>query len=272
MALDLVHGPLRPLAHAAHAAAVASQLAAHRAADALAGAGPVTGLAPDVSVIVKTFERPRTLERMVASLRRLHPDLRVIVADDSRSPRAPAGTELVALPYDCGVSAGRRAALERVATPFVAVLDDDHVLHRHSDLRRPLAALRAEPRIDLVGARVVNLPRYRSIDYRHEAVFGTDRAPLHPPGTRLAGLPVYDKVASFYVARTDRLRLVGYDPALRRVDHADFFTRARGVITTVYDEGWSCLHARTPFDAAYERSRLDVQADLELIERRWFSG
>jgi glycosyltransferase involved in cell wall biosynthesis len=272
MAGRLHHARIRPVARVGHAAVVGAQLAAERLADAALGSRPRTGLDEQVTVIVKTFERPRILRRMVRSLRRLHPDVRLVVADDSRTPSAPEGAELVALPFDSGVSAGRKAALARVRTPLVAVLDDDFVLHRHSDLGRPLAALAAEPAIDILGGRVINLPRYRSADYRGEPIFPTDKQPVHPLGTLLGGLPVYDKVPTFYVARTDRLRLVDWDPALTRVDHADFFTRARGVLTTVYDEGWSCLHARTPFDAAYRRSRMNMGADSEVIRRRWYSG
>lgn len=270
MAGRLQHPRIRPVARVAHAAVVGAQLSAERLADVASGARARPELGEQVTVIVKTFERPRTLRRMVRSLRRLHPDVRIVVADDSRVPSAPEGAELVPLPYDSGVSAGRRAALARVRTPLVAVLDDDFVLHRHSDLRRPLAALAAEPAIDILGGRVINLPRYNSFDYRRKAIFPTDKPPVHPLGTLLGGLPVYDKVPTFYVARTDRLRLVDWDPALTRVDHADFFTRARGVLTTVYDHGWSCLHARTPFDAAYRRSRMDMGADLEVIERRYY--
>jgi glycosyltransferase involved in cell wall biosynthesis len=255
----------------AHGAVIAAQLAAERLADAAARTRPRPGLGDRVTIIVKTFERPRTLRRMVRSVRRLHPDVRILVADDSREPGAPDGAELVALPYDSGVSAGRKAALARVRTPFVAVLDDDFVLHRHSDLRRPLAVIEAEPAIDILGGRVVNLPRYNSADYRHEPIFPTATPPVRELGSLLGGLPVYDKVPTFYVARTDRLRLVDWDPALKRVDHADFFTRARGVLVTVYDDGWSCLHARTPFDAAYRRSRMDMKGDAEVIEQRWYS-
>lgn len=272
LAPGLLHGHLRPAARAAHGALVGAQLGAERLADVLAGRYPRKYVGDRVTVLVKTFERPATIARMVRSVRRLHPDVRILVADDSRTPCAPAGAELVALPFDSGVSAGRRAALALVRTELVAVMDDDFVLHRHSDLRRPLAALEIEPTIDILGGRVINLPRYRSVDYRRAKIFPTARLPLHPLGSMLGGLPVYDKVPTFYVARTERLRLVDWDPALTRVDHADFFTRARGVLTSVYDDGWSCLHARTPFDAAYRRSRMAVGADLAVIESRWFGG
>ena len=67
-----------------------------------------------------------------------------------------------------------------------------------------------------------------------------------PPGSFINGLPVYNKVANFYIGRTERIRLVGWNPALKRLDHADFFTRALGILTTVFNPNLKCLHAQTP--------------------------
>jgi hypothetical protein len=81
---------------------------------------------------------------------------------------------------------------------------------------------------------------------------------------------VCDKVANFYVARTEALRKVGWTPALRRVDHADFFTRALGVIVSVFDPGMRAFHAQTPFDAAYMAHRMDIAHDNAVLGARWF--
>ena len=50
----------------------------------------LAGIASQVTVLVKTFERPRSLDRLVRSIRRFCPRLRVIVGDDSITayPRA----------------------------------------------------------------------------------------------------------------------------------------------------------------------------------------
>jgi hypothetical protein len=66
------------------------------------------------------------------------------------------------------------------------------------------------------------------------------------------------------------LRLVGWDARLKRLDHADFFTRARGVLVTAYDDEFRCLHAQTPFDREYMRCRSDLDADAELLRARYF--
>lgn len=248
-----------------HRAAVAVQLAAARALEP-GGGGDLGGR---LTVVVKTFERPRVARRFVRSLLRLHTGVEVVVVDDSREPRPVEGARLIALPHASGVSAGRRAGLAAVRTEYVAMVDDDMVLTRRSDLGRAVRYLDAHPEVDLVGGKVVNLPRLRSRDYATAPLFASAAEPVVPPGTLIGGLPVHEKVPTFYVARTERLRLVDWDPALKRLDHADFFTRARGVLTTVYDARMRCLHARTPFDPLYAAARADYAADAELLRARW---
>ena len=85
-------------------------------------------------------------------------------------------------------------------------------------------------------------------------------------------MAVHDKVANFYIARTESIRKVGWDPQIKRLDHADFFTRAKGVLTTVFDPAFKVLHARTPFDRDYMRKRLDVQSDREILRRKYYGN
>jgi hypothetical protein len=80
---------------------------------------------------------------------------------------------------------------------------------------------------------------------------------------------VCDKISNFYIARAERLRLVGWDSSLKRIDHADFFTRALGVLVTVFDPDLRCLHAQTPFDVNYMAHRSDDHADRVILAARW---
>ncbi len=82
-------------------------------------------------------------------------------------------------------------------------------------------------------------------------------------------LPVLYKVPQFFVARTERLRLVQWDENLKRVDHNDFFTRAYGVLLTVYDKQFYCLHAQPKFNTHYQNFRCDYGADIVYLNRKW---
>jgi glycosyltransferase involved in cell wall biosynthesis len=236
---------------------------------AVATSSPDQSLDRELTVVVKTFERPTIIARLVASIRTRYPTLPIIVVDDSREPRAIAGVETVVLPYDSGVSAGRQAGLDRVRTPFVMVLDDDFVFFRGTDLAAGLRRIAAQPRIDILGGQLIDLPLLRRRRPPIGQIFATDATPLLPIGSTLDGLTICDKVANFYIARTERLRLVGWDAVLKRVDHADFFTRALGVLVTAFDPGLRCLHVQTPFDAAYMAHRMNVTQDQIVLAARW---
>jgi glycosyltransferase involved in cell wall biosynthesis len=263
-------GALRRLTATAHAIVIRKELFGERVLDAMTRRPLTEPSLGDLTAIVKTFERPAALRRLIGSVRRRYPDLKMVVVDDSKRPTTIEGAENVHLPYDSGLSAGRRAGLSRVTTKYVLTLDDDFVFYRHTRVERALHALERNSEIDIVGGEVVNLPFFDRVDYREPGLFPTDATPTFPVGTMIGGLPVYEKVADFFVARSDRLRLVDWGPDLKRVVHTDFFTRARGVLTTVFDSKLKVLHAQTPFDEAYIRIRRDCAADYEVLEKRWY--
>ncbi len=260
---------MRRVASPLFRASVAGELAVQRALAALSPPAPDTSLDDQLTVLVKTFERPAIVERLVASIRARYPSLPIIVVDDSRVPRPLSGVETITLPFDSGVSAGRQAGLDQVRTPFVLVVDDDFVFYRGTHLRPALERLTQHPRIDILGGELIDLPYLRARRPPFGRVFPTPAQPLVPIGTTIDGLLVCDKVANFYVARTERLRLVGWDPALKRIDHADFFTRALGILVTAFDPELRCFHAQTPFDAAYMSYRTDDHADRMILAARW---
>lgn len=69
-----------------------------------------------LTVVIKTFERPAVLQRLLDSIRRSYRRLAIIIVDDSRVPVNPEGVRAIVIPYNNGISAGRNAALEEVDT------------------------------------------------------------------------------------------------------------------------------------------------------------
>src|SRR5205823_5665748 len=51
--------------------------------------GPPLSEEREVTVVVKTFQRPEALRRLVASIRRFYPDIGLFVVDDSEEPLEP---------------------------------------------------------------------------------------------------------------------------------------------------------------------------------------
>ncbi len=267
-----LRGRVRPLAARVHATLVEQELLVARALDTLRPLpDSEAATVRDVTAVVKTFERPHVVQRLVTSARRLYPTLPIVVVDDSRKPVELDSAEVVPLPYDSGVSAGRAAGLARVRTEYVLVLDDDIVFFRGTRLAPALALMERHREIDVMGGQVIDLPRLRRrrLTDVGDAIFPTDAVPLAPLGSTIGGLTVCAKVWNFFLARRDRLALVEWDPQLKRMEHADFFTRALGTLVTVFNPDLRCLHARTPFDEAYIAKRLDLADDAALLARRY---
>ena len=199
----------------------------------------------DLSVVVKTFQRPEALRRLVASIRRHYPDVAVLVVDDSeqRLEPVPEGiTHYWYLPFNSlGVSAGRNYGVQRVETEHALVCDDDMVFGRKTDLARMLRALVAT-RFDVVSCRWMDHEPWRSIRRGYRRYEGTleivDGRLVHRLGAtrgEIDGLPVYDIVHQFFVARTDLLRANPWDERLKVAgEHVDFFLslKEQGLLCT----------------------------------------
>ena len=266
-----VHGPLRPVAKPVHGGLISLALMKEAWLDRFAtGEQDQEYIARQVTAVVKTFERPQILRRLIRSLRRFYPTMRVIVVDDSRMPQRLEGVDTIVMPYDSGVSAGRNEALQHVETPYLMLLDDDFIFYRHTKIQPVLEKLERLRQVDIVGGEVVYLPFYRTMDYRGEHLHPTDAKSVITPGTRIEGMAVHDKVANFYIARTESIRKVGWDPRIKRLDHADFFTRAKGVLCTIFDPSFKVLHARTPFDRDYMKKRLNIDRDKQILRMKYY--
>ena len=263
----------RPL-RVAYRAATASALVAVRGIDRLAASPADPGERAEsvrtVTMAVKTFKRPDVARRLVRSARTVF-DGRIVVADDSPAPMSFADplVDVIAMPFNSGVSVGRNAALDAVDTEFVLVTDDDLVFTAATDVDAARRRLQAYPEIDVVGFVRVELPRWMAYDFGPDALFGGHREPLRSWGALVGGLPVRLKIEQTYLARTEAIRRVRWDPQIRMVDHADFFSRAAGEIVVVLDPAIRAYHARTPFDPEYTRYRLDIAPDQAYLARVW---
>ena len=257
----LVRGRLRTIARPAYRALLGAQVAAA----SVVSRRPETVDPSGITAVLKTFERPKACARLVRSVQRLYPAMPIVVVDDSRDPRPIPGTSLVSLPFDSGVGAGREAGLEHVRTPFLLNLDDDFLLYRGTHLGAALAALSRHSRLDLVGGRVIDLPLFITHDFRRVSLFATNASSKLATGTRLGNVEVLDKVPNFFLARTDAVRAVGWNPRLKRLDHADFFTRAKGKIVSGLLDEFRVLHLRDPFALGYRAFRDDLAADVAYL-------
>lgn len=177
-----------------------------------------------VTLIIKTFERPQCIDRLIYSIKMLYPNIRIIVADDSRNFHSIAGVEHLRMPYDSGVSAGRNLALSHVNTPYVVTLDDDFVFDSRTKLENWLEILE-KTNLDLIGGNVDGHPNY------HASLHIVDDALVFKsePVGQESGFSTWNIILQFWMGRTERIREIGgWMNEFKTVDHIIFFARSIG--------------------------------------------
>ncbi|HST24918.1 MAG TPA: glycosyltransferase [Gaiellaceae bacterium] len=231
----------------------------------------------DLTIVVKTFQRPDALRRLVGSIRRFYPDVPVSVVDDSEQPLDPVPegvTRYEHLPFNSlGVSAGRNYGLAQVETPYVLFSDDDMVFTRRTDVEKLLRTVQST-RFDVVSCRWLDHEPWSGITRgyrRYEGTLEIDNGALvHRLGaTRgtVDGLPVYDIVHQFFVASVETLGPDPWDPRFRVAgEHVDFFLRLgeRGLLSTALPDVVVDHFPELP--PGYESFRGDTADDVRRLK------
>jgi (N-acetylneuraminyl)-galactosylglucosylceramide N-acetylgalactosaminyltransferase len=191
----------------------------------------------EVTIIIKTFQRPSCLNKLVESIRWFYPFIRIVIADDSKNESAivsiptilKKNIHYILLPFDSGASYGRNRALAEVTTPYVVTLDDDFVFTKDTKLDVWLNILK-NSNIDIVGGNVENA--------RYEACFNIENGVLrylHTHRGKEYGLKLYDVVLQFWMGKTERIKqYAGWDDDFKTIDHSVFFLRAFNKLKIAY--------------------------------------
>jgi len=176
-----------------------------------------------VTLCMKTFERPMCAQKLVNSIRKYYPDIRIIIADDSKFPVAIKGADDFKMEYYSGSSAGRNLAMNKVETEYMVTLDDDFVFSSKTQLEAWMNVLDTTD-LDMVAGNI-DARRFEGL------IDLTGRKCRLIQGNRgLCGkIKLYDVVLQFWMGRTKKIRdLGGWDEDFKTQDHKIFFCRHLG--------------------------------------------
>lgn len=194
-----------------------------------------TKILDDVTLIIKTFERPLCLNRLIESIDKFYPNIKIVVADDSEKilPITRENFSRIILPFNTGISYGRNRALLAVTTPYVVTLDDDFVFTKQTQLEIWLDILKNSS-IDLVGGDVSGCGHYEGSLNEKEFNNGVALFEKKNKGTEY-GCPLFDIVLQFWMGKTEVIKKFGaWDDDFKTVDHSVFFLRAFNKIKIAY--------------------------------------
>ena len=226
----------------------------------------VSNVEKNVTFIYKSFNRQHQARRLYKSIKEYYPQAHIIIADDSKEPLYIEGADIIHLPFNSGLCKGIIKALERVETEYVMRMDDDELLTPKSNIHVQLSYLQSHPMVDLVGVQ----PSFRNPEKAAAVYSGIKmrKQLVIPAGTIIDGREVVYKTPNIYLARTEKVREVGYDPNIRMIDHHEFFYRAAGQIVSVQDPHSYVMHCHNRFEKEYDLYRRDTLSDARYIRMK----
>lgn len=185
-----------------------------------------------VTITTKTFLRYDKLRELLRSIRLYYPDIKVIVADDNEKPEKieDPNVDQYIMPYAKGWFAGRNLAVSQVTTKYFLWVDDDFLFTEKTKIEKLVDVLEKTD-LDMVGGNVAG--NHFSFQLIWEE--GNDEGDcLHWRGGGyhpIEGFPdcvLTGGVVNFFLAHTERILGVGFDPKLNRVAHTEFFIDGLG--------------------------------------------
>ncbi|XP_066440506.1 beta-1,4 N-acetylgalactosaminyltransferase 1 isoform X2 [Eleutherodactylus coqui] len=190
-----------------------------------------------VTIATKTFLRYDKLQDLIDSIRKFYPTITIVIADDSEKPQKVEGPfiEHYTMPFGKGWFAGRNLAISQVSTKYVLWADDDFIFSPQTKIEKFVDVLE-KTSLDLVGGAVREVTGYYATYRQTINIVPGDKEGdclkvLQGYHHVIEGFPncvVTDGVINFFLARTDKILRVGFDPRLSRIGHLEFFIDGLG--------------------------------------------
>jgi len=213
----------------------------------------------DVSILIKTLERPQQLINQLYSIRKYKFNGPIIIADDSQHSGKKEVLKLfqdlnityINLPFDTGTAEGRNVMLQRTKTPYFVLCDDDFIFEPRTRLTLMYKML-VDNKLDLLGGvfRQYNLKSRKEkfkFDisnwfflklnilipstgiFEYSANFDLDAKVCRMKKMNYQDpFTLCDITHNFFIARTDKVTAFGgWNPLLKGGEHQNFFIRAK---------------------------------------------
>lgn len=195
----------------------------------------------DVTLLVKAFERPDSVVALYKSLRLYYPSIPIVIVDDGNN-KPPQdifdeNVKYINAEYNIGVSAGRNLALSHITTEYFVLLDDDFIFTEHTKLENMLEVLETTD-IDIVSGIMHDFGKIkRSFAGCFDVTDDVFTLRIEKTCGESGGYSLYNIVLNFFMARTEKIKKIKWDPELKTGEHKEFFIRARayGIKCTVLE-------------------------------------
>nr|XP_055050499.1 beta-1,4 N-acetylgalactosaminyltransferase 2-like isoform X4 [Misgurnus anguillicaudatus]XP_055050500.1 beta-1,4 N-acetylgalactosaminyltransferase 2-like isoform X4 [Misgurnus anguillicaudatus]XP_055050501.1 beta-1,4 N-acetylgalactosaminyltransferase 2-like isoform X4 [Misgurnus anguillicaudatus] len=229
---------------------------------------PGNDINSQVTITTKTFLRYNKLKVLIKSIRKVYQKIKIIIADDNPNPEnlSDDNIEQYIMPPAQGWFAGRNLAVSQVTTKYFLWVDDDFEFLDETRIESFVEIMEANPELDVVGGAVSGEQYYFSLEYIEDDEGGCLRrfqGRHHKPLPGFDGCFFVDVVVNFFLARTDAVRRVGFDPFLKRVGHTEFFIDGLGKLLVASCKDLSIGHQIHEPHEEYDVYRNEGESEIE---------
>jgi len=117
----------------------------------------------DLTIVIKTFQRKNALTRLLKSIEKYYPNIKIIVLDDSEENYRDyiiekfkhLNIQYIVEKFNIGLSKGRNILLNNVKTKYFLLCDDDFEFDERTNLEYALDLYKKE-NVDILGGNVYN--------------------------------------------------------------------------------------------------------------------
>ncbi|XP_002741838.1 beta-1,4 N-acetylgalactosaminyltransferase 2-like [Saccoglossus kowalevskii] len=215
-----------------------------------------------VTVVSKTFERYDCINKLILSVNKYYPNMSILVADDSRVKQQLNGTNVkhFHMPFLEGLGAGKNLLVSQVRTKYFLWTDDDFVFINETILERFVEKLESPTaELDLVAGYVmdnrgmvsdtIDNDIWKWVSYRREedgsgCIRRTDSPFPYGNVKEFKNCNYKDVTPDFFLAKTEAVRKVGFDPEFERISHREFFIDGIGYLKIAQCDDVVILHDR----------------------------
>jgi hypothetical protein len=239
---------------------------------------------PSLTTVFVTMMRQAHARRFIESIRHVHPDLPITVAEQADPPGEltdleAGGVRRLLLPFDTGLGKSRNHLIESVETDYFLLADDDFFVTAPLPLRQALRFLQAHPDVVFLGGHVTDVvyvpggTTRRKDDRRDSnlALDTTGRGVVLLPREIVGGPRIVfedeefeqcDYVANWGLGRTKFFKDTGFrwsEKIKIGIEHLDFFLRLKILHPEVKVYCWQKLkiehHRHRDREDAYDHYR-----------------
>lgn len=256
-------------------------------------ARPRRRLRGDVFAVgIKTFLRERTFFKTLDAIEEHFPyRYKLYIADDGSVTDEKArryrelekeGHQIIHLPFDSGISAGRNAIAKRMGEKYILMMDDDIRLANPESVKRMLSVLEKDESLGLVSGVLEHENGYpvggdeycRGLRFEFRDKFLL-RWPANSAIHSVNGSSyrTADQVVNFFLARSELFYDILWDEKIKvEWEHIDFFLRlakTRWKAAVCLDA--KAIHARPEHDVTYNQHRCRI-APQYFLQKHGING